>query len=252
MRYWSGRQPALTSPARDCCTPREWELQRVRDGAAPVERHQPRRPTRPPLPVRPGDAALLRRRRRPSSTVSHELLNSKPSTRAAASLASVDCWIRRKAATNATSRRPEPAEAETTCRGVAYACQRFRPLSRAPWISATWRSAATRGLGTCYSRPAGRSGRRIQPGRWSRPLRHGTRALGDCRRLLRDARDSCRAGLGGGRRLPVHAYEQSRARGCLGDNPGAWIIVGSYGRWCGRPHLSGRGGTRALQSFCLA
>ena len=75
-RYWSGRQPALTSPARDCCTP-EMELQRVRDGAVPVERHQPRRPTRPRLPVRPGDAALLRRRPRPSSTVRHELLNSK-------------------------------------------------------------------------------------------------------------------------------------------------------------------------------
>ena len=27
-----------------------------------------------------------------------------------------------------------------------------------------------------YARPAGRSRRRIQPGRWSRPLRHGTRA----------------------------------------------------------------------------
>ena len=42
-----------------------------------MERHQPRRPTRPRLPVCPGDAALWRRRPRPPSTVSHELLNSK-------------------------------------------------------------------------------------------------------------------------------------------------------------------------------
>jgi hypothetical protein len=39
--------------------------------------HQPRRPTRLRLPVRPGDAALWPRRPRPPSTVSHELLNSK-------------------------------------------------------------------------------------------------------------------------------------------------------------------------------
>jgi hypothetical protein len=41
------------------------------------ERQQPRRPTRRRLPVRPGDAALWRRRPRPPSTVSHELLSSK-------------------------------------------------------------------------------------------------------------------------------------------------------------------------------
>jgi hypothetical protein len=44
--------------------------------AAGLERHQRRRPTRPRLPVRPGDAALWRRRPRPPSTVSHEVLNS--------------------------------------------------------------------------------------------------------------------------------------------------------------------------------
>src|SRR5450755_4172968 len=38
-----------------------------------MERHQPRRPTWPRLPVRPGDAAACR----PPSTVSHESLDSK-------------------------------------------------------------------------------------------------------------------------------------------------------------------------------
>ena len=52
-----------------------------------LERHQPRRPTRPRLPVCPGDAALWRRRPRPPSTVSHELLNSKHKSSSLAGIA---------------------------------------------------------------------------------------------------------------------------------------------------------------------
>ena len=48
---------------------------------------QPRRPTRPRLPVRPGDAAPWRRRPRPPSTVSHELLNNKHKSSSLAGIA---------------------------------------------------------------------------------------------------------------------------------------------------------------------
>ena len=51
------------------------------------ERHQPRRPSRPRLPVRPGDAALWPRRPRPASTVSHELLSSKHKSNSLAGIA---------------------------------------------------------------------------------------------------------------------------------------------------------------------
>jgi hypothetical protein len=52
------------------------------------QRPQPRRPTRPRLPVRPGDAALWRRRPDgPSYTVSHELLSSKHKSSSLAGIA---------------------------------------------------------------------------------------------------------------------------------------------------------------------
>ena len=71
----------------------------VGDETTGWERHQPRRPTRPRLPVRPGDAALWRRRPRPPSPlvsraaldqklpVSHELLNSKHKSSSLAGIA---------------------------------------------------------------------------------------------------------------------------------------------------------------------
>jgi hypothetical protein len=54
---------------------------------AALERLQLRRPTRPPPPVRPSDAAPRQRRPRPPSTVSYGLLSSKPKSSSLAGIA---------------------------------------------------------------------------------------------------------------------------------------------------------------------
>ena len=67
--------------------PRNTRVQRTGPLAVATERHQPRRPTRPRLPVRPGDTAL--RRRRPDGRPPPLATNSRiERTRGAASLAS--------------------------------------------------------------------------------------------------------------------------------------------------------------------
>ena len=88
-----------------------------------MERQQPRRPTWPRLPVRPGDAAACR----PPSTVSHEPWTAN--TRAAASPAPPDCWIRREPAVPDAARgdRPRPALAP---RRASRACYRLPSFAR--------------------------------------------------------------------------------------------------------------------------
>ena len=75
---WQASRPLLTASSRSPPASRK---------TPPLERDQPRRPTRPRLPVRPSDAALWRRRPRPPSTVSHELLNNKHKSSSLADIA---------------------------------------------------------------------------------------------------------------------------------------------------------------------
>jgi hypothetical protein len=53
------RTSCVVAVARLLLAPDELDVCSVADDAAAVERHQPRRPTRPRLPTRPGDAATL-------------------------------------------------------------------------------------------------------------------------------------------------------------------------------------------------
>ena len=71
------------------------------------ERHQPRRPSRPRLPVRPGDAAPWRRQPGPPSTVSHELLDQQAQEQQSRWHRPDRC-LRTKPATRGAAMRPVP------------------------------------------------------------------------------------------------------------------------------------------------
>ena len=113
---------------------------------AALERHQPRRPTWPRLPVRPDDAALWRRRPRPPSTVSHKRLCSEHKSSSLADIA-------RTAAFGQKQRRVCPQRqmpARTRRQGSPHAMQqtRYSPAAQPAPSSAgsssrpsTWSSA---------------------------------------------------------------------------------------------------------------
>jgi hypothetical protein len=120
-------RPATAAASGHRCNQRfgEVSIGHIRAGQAPgSERHQPRRPTRPRLPVRPGDAALCRRRTwRSLSTVSHELLSSKHKCSSLAGTAQ----------TAASGQpRPRPRPGQRACSQLEAARHRETRRSRLP------------------------------------------------------------------------------------------------------------------------
>jgi hypothetical protein len=184
------------------------------------ERQQPRRPTRPRLPVRPGDAAV--RRRRPDGHPPPLATNSwTASTRAAASPASVDCWIRRDPAATLG----DPALLQSGASG-RRAGDRFhdpgRPRRTLP-INGKHQSG----------RPEARCS--FRPGAW---VRQRAAALVVLRRSSHGA-DATASGVKGLRLAPTNAWSRESPRPCF---PPPTSALGDDAR----PAKRGTGERRAL------
>jgi hypothetical protein len=166
------------------------------------QRPQPRRPTRPRLPVRPGDAALWRRRPDgPSYTVSHELLSSKHKSSSLAGIARTAGPGQKE-----LRKRPQPDTSASTTAGLEQPCttvalvaattfavpsvRRAFPTGRDhSWSAAIDRRWRAGGLVSRPVRVPGRSERcssALQADPWlRRPRSVATRSTSACQRVER-------------------------------------------------------------------
>ena len=192
---------------------------------ASSERHQPRRPTRPRLPVRPGDAALWWRRPRPPCTVSHVLLNSTHKSSSLAGIARTAAFGQSRQRRTLAQHDPSGLRAVAGAASATSAAAGSPPRKRAP-RRRRGRPWPGRGMSPKRSRDA------------HQRMSNGPRRAGP------DGRDCVEEGVES--RLAYSAATSLRARtGSSGTTPGSVPCGGpaQAGRRCRIRSSGGDGGS---------